>query len=83
MGIISNGLALVLVLIFYWPPGFVGLHPEGKTRWQQFRELDFIGLLLFAGGLTSFLLGLSWGNNPYSWRSAHVLAPLLLGGDLP
>lgn len=82
VGIISNGLALVLIAIFYWPPGFIGLHPEGKTKRQQFKELDFVGLLLFGGGLTIFLIGISWGNNPYSWRSVQVLVPLLLGGKV-
>ncbi|KAK7894811.1 hypothetical protein LTR67_005550 [Exophiala xenobiotica] len=79
VGILSNGVALILVGIFYWPPGFVGLHPEGKSRLQQFKELDFVGLILFGGGLTSFLFGVSWGNNPYPWRSVTVLVPLLLG----
>ncbi|KAK4902445.1 hypothetical protein LTR49_027041, partial [Elasticomyces elasticus] len=79
IGILANGLALVLIVLFYWPPGFLNLHPEGKSRLQQFKELDFAGLLLFSGGLTSFLLGLSFGNNPYPWKSAHVLAPLLIG----
>ncbi|EON65856.1 hypothetical protein W97_05098 [Coniosporium apollinis CBS 100218] len=79
VGIIANGFALILITIFYWPPGFVGLHPEGKSRLQQFKELDFLGLILFGGGLTSFLLGLSFGNNPYPWSSARVLVPLLIG----
>jgi len=82
VGIISNSFALVLIVIFYWPPGFIGLHPEGKSRLQQFKELDFVGLILFGGGLTSFLLGLSFGNNPYPWKSSPVLAPLLIGGKV-
>ncbi|KIX06619.1 uncharacterized protein Z518_04595 [Rhinocladiella mackenziei CBS 650.93] len=82
-GIVANGLALVLVAIFYWPPSFIGLHPEGITRMQQFQELDFIGLLLFSGGLNSFLIAISWSNNPYSWRSVEVLAPLSLGEVQP
>ena len=82
VAIVANGWALLLVAIFYWPPGFIGLHPEGKSRLQQFKELDFVGLLLFGGGLISLLLGLSWGNNPYPWRSIHVLLPFILGGEL-
>lgn len=82
VGIIANGFALILITIFYWPPGFIGLHPEGKSRLQQFKELDFLGLILFGGGLTSFLLGLSFGNNPYPWSSARVLVPLLIGGEI-
>lgn len=83
LGIIVNGLALLLVIVFYWPPDFVDLHPEGKTRFRQFKELDFIGLLLFGGGLTSFLLGISFGGNPYPWRSAAVVAPTVIGGMNP
>ncbi len=33
--------------------------------------------------LTSFLIGVSFGGNPYSWRDVHVLAPLLIGGKCP
>ncbi|KAK5047700.1 hypothetical protein LTR84_006365 [Exophiala bonariae] len=80
LGIIINALALLLVVVFYWPPDFVELHPEGKTRFGQFKELDFVGLLLFGGGLTSFLLGISFGGNPYPWRSAIVVAPTVIGG---
>ncbi|OQV08768.1 hypothetical protein CLAIMM_12991 [Cladophialophora immunda] len=79
VGIMANAVALALTTVFYWPPDFLGLHPEGKSRWQQFKEIDFVGLVLFGGGLTVFLLGISWGNNPYSWKSANVLAPLVLG----
>jgi hypothetical protein len=79
VGVITNGLAFVLIAVFYWPPDFLGLHPEGKSRRQQLKELDFVGLVLFGGGLTVFLTGVSWGNNPYPWTGAHVLAPLLLG----
>ncbi|KAJ9614616.1 hypothetical protein H2200_002753 [Cladophialophora chaetospira] len=80
LGIIINGFALFLVVVFYWPPGFIGLHPDGKSRIQQIKELDFVGLTLFGGGLTTFLVGVSFGGNPYSWRDVHVVAPLLIGG---
>ncbi|KAJ5816519.1 hypothetical protein N7447_008752 [Penicillium robsamsonii] len=79
IGILSNGWALLLVILFYWPPNFFGLHTEGKTRWQQLKQLDFIGLLLFGGGLTSFILGVSFANNPFPWLSVPVLVPLILG----
>jgi MFS family permease len=80
VALIVNATAFVLILVLYWPPDFLGLHPNGKTRVQQFRELDFIGLLLFGGGLTVFLVGIGFGGNPYSWTSATVLCPLIIGG---
>lgn len=83
LGVIANGFALSLIVIFYWPPNFLDLHLEdGKTRLDQLKELDFVGLLLSGGGLTCFLLGVSWGNNPYPWTGPHVLAPLIIGGEL-
>lgn len=80
MFLIVEVLGFVLILVFYWPPDFVGLHPDGKTRRQQFLELDFVGLLLFGGGLTVFLIGIGFGGNPYPWTSATVLSPIIIGG---
>ncbi|KIW95638.1 uncharacterized protein Z519_04223 [Cladophialophora bantiana CBS 173.52] len=80
VSLIINVAALLLILVFYWPPDFLGLRPDGKTRRQQFLELDFIGLLLFGGGLTVFLVGVGFGGNPYPWTSAVVLAPTIIGG---
>jgi hypothetical protein len=80
VALIVEVLAFVLILVFYWPPSFLGLHPDGKTRLRQFTELDFIGLLLWGGGLTVFLIGIGFGGNPHPWTSAVVLAPLLIGG---
>ncbi|KUJ12948.1 putative efflux pump antibiotic resistance protein [Mollisia scopiformis] len=52
--------------IFYFPPS----RPRNdydKSRWQEFIELDFIGLGLFAAGLTIFLVGLTYlGLSTYS-----------------
>lgn len=80
IALIVNGLGFVLILVCYWPPDFLGLHPEGKSRRQQVAELDFVGILLFGGGLSVFLIGIGFGGNPYQWTSAPVLCPLLLGG---
>lgn len=82
LGAIANGLALTLIAAFYWPPTFLDIHRDGKTRLQQIREMDFVGLLFYGGGLTSFLLGVSWGGNPYPWASARVLSPLIIGGKI-
>lgn len=50
------------------------------TRRQQFVQLDFVGLLLFGGGLTAFLMGIGFGGNPHPWTSRTVLVPTILGG---
>lgn len=78
IGIILNFLALVLYYFLYHPPSFEQLH-VGKTRMQQTKELDFVGIFLFIAGCVLFLIGLSWGGGTYPWSSAQVLCPLLIG----
>ncbi|KAF2818241.1 MFS general substrate transporter [Ophiobolus disseminans] len=43
------------------------------------RRMDWLGALLFVGGLTSFLVGISWGGTQYPWTSAATLAPTIIG----
>jgi hypothetical protein len=61
-----NGVGLVLVVLFYHPQNQYTLE-EGKTRWQQFKSLDYIGFLLYASGVLLFLVGLSFGGVTYPW----------------
>jgi Fungal trichothecene efflux pump (TRI12) len=52
--------------IFYFPPSRPQ-HDYEKSRWQEFKELDFIGLALFSAGLTIFLVGITYlGRADYS-----------------
>ena len=62
---------------FYFPPS----HPraDGRTNWQLFKDLDFVGFFLFISGLTVFLVGLNFGGNTFPWGSAQTLVPLILG----
>lgn len=46
---------------------------------QKLARLDWIAYFLLASGMLLFVIGLSWADDPYSWSSAHVLAPLLVG----
>lgn len=72
-----GGFSLVGTALVYFPPS----HPrlDGKTRWQEFKELDWVGTILFTVGLSVFLFGLNAGGNSYLWTSAATLAPLILG----
>jgi len=77
-GIYSTA-ALVGTGIFYFPPSRPRYDFE-KTRWQEFAELDFVGLALYTCGLTIFLIGLSWaGAADHPWSGASVIAPIVLG----
>ena len=78
IGIILNAIALALYVFLYHPPTFQQLH-VGKTRMQQTKELDWVGIFLYVSGCVLALIGLSWGGTTYPWASAPVLCPLLIG----
>lgn len=46
---------------------------------QKLRQIDWIGNLLITASVTSTLIGLTWGGVQFSWSSARVLVPLILG----
>jgi MFS family permease len=55
---IINGIGLVLLFVFYFPPNFVDLQDK-KSAWQQAKEIDYLGFVLYAGSIICILLGLS------------------------
>ncbi|KAF2836149.1 fungal trichothecene efflux pump [Patellaria atrata CBS 101060] len=79
LGIIFAGITLVLYQFLYHPPTYDQLHVHGKSKWQQFKELDFVGMFLFVAGCVLFLIGLSWGGQAYPWSSARVIATIVVG----
>jgi MFS family permease len=79
LGIVLNGIALVLFFFFYHPPTFSQLHADGKSKRRQLLEFDWVGAFLLTAGCVVFLLGLNWGGGIYPWTSAYVLAPVLTG----
>ncbi|KAJ1335655.1 Fungal trichothecene efflux pump (TRI12) [Microdochium nivale] len=79
MSIIFAAIALVLAFFFYHPPSYAQLHVGGKSKAQQVKELDYIGITLFVSGCVLFLVGLSWGGIAYPWVSGHVLGTLISG----
>jgi hypothetical protein len=76
--IIINFVSGVLFFFFYFPPTF---HDKFKDRskMQQLKDFDYVGTALFLGGLIIFILGLNWGGGVYPWKSAHVIAPIIVG----
>ncbi|KAF2267864.1 trichothecene efflux pump [Lojkania enalia] len=79
LGIILSGITVILYQFLYHPPTYDQLHVHGKSRWQMFKELDFVGIFLFVAGIIVFLIGLSWGGTTYPWKSAAVICALILG----
>lgn len=46
---------------------------------RELRRLDYVGLVLYCGGLIMLMLGITWGGKLYAWDSATVIG-LLVGG---
>lgn len=46
---------------------------------QKMRQTDWSGACVFVGGMTSLLVGLSWGGIQHPWSSAATLAPIIAG----
>jgi MFS family permease len=78
LNIIVGGLAVILFYFFYHPPTFHLLH-RNRSRMEQMKRLDYVGLVLFTGGLSTFLIGLSWASGSYPWASAHVIVAIVVG----
>ncbi|KAK7408047.1 hypothetical protein QQX98_009762 [Neonectria punicea] len=71
----------VMLFFFYHPPSFETKHrADRKTKWQLAREIDYVGLVLFAAGCLLLLLALNWGNGVHAWHSAWIVAPLVVSG---
>ncbi|PGH00780.1 hypothetical protein AJ80_09119 [Polytolypa hystricis UAMH7299] len=73
-----NGTALACWYLFYHPPNFEMKH-RGQSKLKFAKKFDWIGLILYTGGLLIFLMGLSWGGTVHPWDSADVIATLVIG----
>lgn len=78
--IIWYGCALMFWFLFYHPPTFHMKHGTQGRKMDFVRHFDFKGTILFVAGTVLFLMGLSWGGVVYPWRSAHVIATIVVGG---
>jgi len=77
--IIYAAVCLVGTSILYFPPSRPQADYE-KNRWQEVRELDYIGIALYTASLVVFLVGITWaGSTEHPWRSASVIAPIVVG----
>ncbi|KAK3676869.1 hypothetical protein LTR78_003073 [Recurvomyces mirabilis] len=90
-----NALSAICWYLFYHPPTFKMLHRK-KLAKDLLLHFDWVGLLLYTGGLLIFLLGLNWGgalyvlvgtikrvaanSTRYPWTDGHVIGCLVAGG---
>ncbi|KAI1623918.1 fungal trichothecene efflux pump [Exophiala viscosa] len=58
---------------------FENLHKRHSRR-DLLKNLDYVGFTIFTGSTAALLVGLSWGGSAHPWKSAAVIAPIVLGG---
>lgn len=68
-----------LVFCYHPPPRHV---VEGTSRKEIAKKIDFLGGFLSIAGFSLLLVGLQSGGYQFPWRSAKVLAPLIVGAVL-
>ncbi|KAG8525237.1 uncharacterized protein KY384_008881 [Bacidia gigantensis] len=74
-----GGVAMVILAVILKLPPPKNAH----TPWrQQVRQLDPLGTSLFMPCIICALLALQWGGTTYPWRSARIIALLVLFGVL-
>lgn len=71
--IVSIIPALITLMMFKAPSGRT-THSVGHI--QRLKQIDFVGMVLFAAGLLSLLLSIQWGGDTYSWNNDRVIALL-------
>ncbi|KAI9809979.1 MAG: hypothetical protein M1827_006746 [Pycnora praestabilis] len=76
--IIVNALSGICFFLFYHPPTF-HMKFGARSKMEQLKNLDYVGIVLFSGGLLVFLLGISWGGSVHPWKSASVIVTIIIG----
>ncbi|KAK5047530.1 hypothetical protein LTR84_006627 [Exophiala bonariae] len=74
------GLSTIVVVILYHPP-VRELQQKYTTR-EKLAQLDWIGYFLLITGLVLFSFSLTSAISVYAWKSAQILAPLIVGSLL-
>ncbi|KAF9886108.1 hypothetical protein FE257_012043 [Aspergillus nanangensis] len=72
-----NFIGLLMVFFCYKEPPRTA--SSSRKKIEILREIDYIGGFLSTIGILCFMMGMQWGAQQYSWGSAHVLAPFILG----
>jgi MFS family permease len=73
-----NVLSLICWVLFYFPPDFEMKHRTRKRR-DFIKGFDYVGTILFTGGLVVLLFGLSCGGTVYAWKSAATISMIIIG----
>jgi len=55
------------------------LHQEISSLRSKLARIDYLGMAIFVASTTLMLYGLTTGGTTHPWKSATVLAPLIIG----
>jgi predicted MFS family arabinose efflux permease len=55
------------------------LHHEISSLRSKMARIDYLGMFIFVASTTLFLYGLTTGGTSDPWKSANVVAPLIIG----
>lgn len=73
---IKQSCVVALGLIFIAIEGHCNIYNE------QISQVDFVGVLLWCGGVVCLVLALSWAGTTYPWNNAVIIALLCVAGAL-
>jgi len=71
--LVTSGLSF-FCLVF-----FLDLKHDQTTWKAALGRIDYFGMVLFTGSVTSLLLGLLMGGSTHPWGSANVIVPIVVG----
>jgi hypothetical protein len=57
---------------------FLKLNQKPSSLMAKLRRVDWVGMVLFIGSSTGFLIPITWGGVQYAWDSWRTLVPLLV-----
>ncbi|KAF2200203.1 MFS general substrate transporter [Delitschia confertaspora ATCC 74209] len=66
------GVGAVMVMVF------LHLNFHASSVFGKLRRVDWLGIGLFLGSTTGFLIPITWGGVQYSWSSWHTLVPIIV-----
>ncbi|KAK8859924.1 major facilitator superfamily transporter [Apiospora arundinis] len=60
-------------------PLLLKMKPRTESLRKKLQRVDWVGMVLFMGSSTSFLIAICWGGTQYAWSDAATIAPLIIG----
>ncbi|KAG4441501.1 hypothetical protein IFR05_003028 [Cadophora sp. M221] len=77
ISLIYNFVAFVGMVFTYFPEKHIVIEKESKM--QTLKKIDWLGAVLSITGIALFLVALQAGGYTHPWKSAYVLAQLIIG----